>query len=192
MIGNGDEAGCSEAADEVAGQDSTRNRMAHLVDELKTKADADIAAMRAAALRARDTHARAELMRHMLATAQSVKERPVADAVRFIVDNWLEAWNLARASWPHVAEMEAFAAAFHAYAIAPTEARDNAVRTTCIRLELAFAAAGMSIADQMAWWSICAHGWWADVRPAPAGQGRSGHEWPSDPFWEKGCRPECL
>ena len=143
--------------------------MTHLVDELKAKADANIAAMRDAALRARDTHARAELMRHMLMTANKVKNRPVADAVRFIVDHWLEAWSLARASWPHVAEMEAFAAAFHAYAIAPSDAHDDAVRATCVRLELAFVAAGMPIADQMAWRSICAHGWWARGAPRPAG-----------------------
>ena len=37
--------------------------MKHLVDELRAKADENIAAMRHAALRARDTHARAELMR---------------------------------------------------------------------------------------------------------------------------------
>ena len=110
--------------------------MKHLVDELKAKADANIAAMRDAALRARDTHARAELMRHMLMTADKVKDRPTADAVRFIVDHWLEAWGLARASWPHVAEMEAFAAAFHAYAMTPTDAHDDAVRATCVRLEL--------------------------------------------------------
>jgi hypothetical protein len=166
--------------------------MAHLVDELKAKADADIAAMQRAALRARDTHARAELMRHMLMTANKVKNRPRADAVRFIVDHWLDAWNLARATWRHVAEMEAFAAAFHAYAIAPTDAHDESVRATCIRLELAFAAAGMPIADQMAWRSICAHGWWAQVRPAPAGQGRPDRVAPSQPFWEDGCLPECL
>jgi hypothetical protein len=88
--------------------------------------------------------------------------------------------------------MEAFAAAFHAYAIAPSDARDEAVRATCIRLELAFAAAGMPIADQMAWRSICAHGWWGEVRPAPPGQGRTDYTWPAQPFWEAGCRPECL
>jgi len=66
------------------------------------------------------------------------------------------------------------------------------VRATCIRLELAFAAAGMPIADQMAWRSICAHGWWGEVRPAPPGQGRTDCAWPAQPFWEAGCRPECL
>src|SRR4029077_1082978 len=107
--------------------------MTHLVDELKAKADESIAAMRDAALRARDTHARAELMRHMLMTAGHVKQQPVDKAVRFIVDHWLGAWGLARASWPHVGEMEAFAAAFHAYAITPSHANDEAVRSTCVR-----------------------------------------------------------
>ena len=88
--------------------------------------------------------------------------------------------------------MEAFAAAFHAYAIAPTDAHDDAVRATCVRLELAFFSAGMPIADQMAWRSICAHGWWAQVRPAPPGRGRPDRDWPHDPFWEHGCLPECL
>src|SRR4029453_14896935 len=112
--------------------------MKHLVDELKTRADEQIAVMRDAALRARDTHARAELMRHMLMTAERVKNKPTGDAVRFIVDHWLEAWGLFRDSWPHVAEMEAFAAAFHAYAISPSHANDDAVRATCVRLRPAF------------------------------------------------------
>jgi hypothetical protein len=166
--------------------------MSHLVDELKARAEANIAAMRDAALRARDTHARAELMRHMLMTANAVKSRPAADAVRFIVDHWLEAWDLSRESWPHVEEMEAFAGAFHAYAITPTDANDNAVRSTCIRLEVAFVGAGMPIADQMAWRSICAHGWWAQVLPPPPGKGRPDRAWPAQPFWDDGCLPDCL
>ncbi len=166
--------------------------MTHLVDELAGRADAEIAAMRAAARRARDAHARSELMRHMLMTAGKVAAQPADDAVRFIVDHWLEAWHLERASWPHVPEMEAFAAAFHAYAGAPTDAHDAAVRATCARLEAAFSAAGMPIADQMAWRSVCAHGWWAQVRPAPPGRGRQDRDWPDRPFWEHGCLPECL
>ena len=79
--------------------------MRHLVEELKARADEQIATMRDAALRARDTHARAELMRHMLMTANHVKAKPAAEAVAFIVDHWLEAWGLFRDSWPHVAEM---------------------------------------------------------------------------------------
>ena len=166
--------------------------MTHLSNELKATADDAMALMRAAALRARDAHARAELMRHILMTAGRVKEQPRAEAVRFIVDHWLEAWALTRAGWPHVAAMEAFAAAFHAYASAPTDANDHAVRATCAALEESFTGAGMPIADQMAWHSMCAHGWWADVKPAPPGKGRSDRTWPDRPFWERGCLPECL
>ncbi len=164
--------------------------MTHLVEQLRGEAEADIAAMREAALRARDTHARAELMRHMLMTAgrSRIGRRT---AVRFIVDHWLEAWHLDRASWPHVAEMEAFAAAFHAYAVAPTDAHDGAVRATCAMLEHAFAKAGMPLADQMAWRSICAHGWWAQVRPAPPGRGRPDRDWPASPSGTR-LLPECL
>ena len=166
--------------------------MTHLVDELKAKAEDDMALMRAAALRARDAHARAELMRHMLMTAGRVKDQPAVDAVRFIVDHWLEAWGLTRTTWPHVAAMEAFATAFHAYVNARSDANDRAVRDTCARLEEAFTGAGMPIADQMAWRSMCAHGWWAQVRPAPRGKGRPDRDWPDAPFWENGCLPECL
>lgn len=166
--------------------------MTHLVAQLRAEAEASIAAMRDAALQARDTHARAELMRHMLLTAGKVKEQPAAQAVRFIVNHWLEAWHLERASWPHVAEMEGFAAAFHAYAGAPTDAHDAAVRATCVRLADVFEAAGMPLADQMAWRSVCAHGWWAQVRPAPPGRGRPDRDWPGCPFWEHGCLPDCL
>ena len=100
--------------------------MTHLVEQLRGEAERDIATMREAALRARETHARAELMRHMLMTAGKVKEQPREQAVRFIVDHWLEAWHLDRTSWPHVAEMEAFAAAFHAYVGAQTDTHDEA------------------------------------------------------------------
>jgi len=166
--------------------------MRHLVEELKARADEQIAIMRDAALRARDTHARAELMRHMLMTANHVKAKPAAEAVAFIVDHWLEAWGLTRESWPHVAAMEAFAAAFHAYAITPSHGNDDAVRSTCVPLELAFVSAGMPIADQMAFRSVCAHGWWAHVRPRPPDMGRREQDAPQRPFWELGCRPECL
>jgi hypothetical protein len=121
--------------------------MTHLVEQLRDEAETNIAAMRAAALRARDTHARAELMRHMLM--------------------------------------------FHSYVNAPTDAHDGAVRATCASLENAFAKAGMPLADQMAWRSICAHGWWAQVRPAPPGRGRPDRDWPAKPLWDHGCLPEC-
>ena len=165
--------------------------MPYLVDELRAQADAAIAAMREAALAARAVHARAELMRHMLLTATKMKtlERPAAIAK--IVDEWLAAWALDR-SWPHVAAMEALAAAFLDHAVAPGEASDRAVRAACARLDSVFAGAGLPVADQMAWRSSCAHGWWAQVRPAPAGKGRTDRAWPARPFWEEGCPPHCL
>lgn len=166
--------------------------MAHLVDDLRLDAAAGIEAMRAAALAARDAHARAELLRHMLMTATKVRGDPVDDAVRFIVDHWLEAWHLDRTSWPHVRDMEAFAAAFHAYANSATDAHDAAVRARYAALDAAFAATGMTIADRMAWRSICAHGWWAQVRPAPSGKGRPDRDWPAAPFWMDGCPAHCL
>jgi hypothetical protein len=163
----------------------------HLVEEEQEAAAAAIAAMRAAAERAREIHARAELMRHMRTTAAKNKDRPRDAAVRAVVDEWLDAWALDRA-WPHVAEMEALTRAFLDYVANPSDAMDRAVRAACDAITRAFAAAGKPLADQMAWRSICAHGWWAQVRPAPAGQGRSDKEWPARPFWEEGCLPQCL
>lgn len=165
--------------------------MTHFVDELRTQAEGAIAAMREAALRAREIHARAELMRHMLTTAVKMKDLPRAAAVRRIVDEWLAAWALDR-GWAHVGAMVALAEAFHDYALAPTDRNDRAVRHAGAVLESAFAAAGIPVADQMAWRSACAHGWWAQIRPAPQGQGRADREWPGEPFWTDGCPPHCL
>jgi hypothetical protein len=164
----------------------------HLVEEEQERAAAAIAAMRAAADAARETHARAELMRHMRTTAAKNRERPRDEGVRAVVDEWLGAWALERATWPHVAEMEALTRAFLDYVAAPSDAGDRAVRAAADAITQAFAAAGKPLADQMAWRSMCAHGWWAQVRPAPAGQGRADRAWPIRPFWEEGCLPECL
>ena len=166
--------------------------MKHLVEEEQEAAAAAIATMRDAAKRAREIHVRAELMRHMRMTAAKNKDRPRDAAVRAVVDEWLFAWALERASWPHVAEMEALTAAFLDYVAAPGDASDRAVRAAWDATTSAFAAAGKPLADQMAWRSICAHGWWAQVHPAPAGQGRSDRAWPARPFWEEGCLPQCL
>jgi hypothetical protein len=164
----------------------------HLVEEEQGRAAAAIVAMRAAAETARETHARAELIRHMRMTAAKNKDRPRAEAVRAVVDEWLFAWALERATWPHVAEMDALTHAFLDYVAAPSDATDRTVRAACDAITRAFAAAGKPLADQMAWRSMCAHGWWAQVRPAPAGQGRKDRTWPARPFWEEGCLPECL
>ena len=166
--------------------------MTHMVDETRREAEAAIAAMRAAALRARDRHARAELMRHMAMTTAPVKDRPRDEAVRHIVDHWLEAWDLDRAHGPHLAEMDRFAGAFHDYLRAPTDAHDRNLRDVFAALEQAFTANGVALVDQMAWLSVCAHEWWGEVLPAPAGKGRSDRQWPERAFWERGCLPECL
>jgi hypothetical protein len=164
----------------------------HLVEEEQQRAAAAIAAMRAAAEAARETHARAELMRHMRTTAAKNRDRPRDEAMRAVVDEWLQAWALERATWPHVGAMEALTCAFLDYVAAPSDASDRAVRAAVDAIAHAFAAAGKPLADQMAWRSMCAHGWWAQVRPAPAGQGRGDRAWPARPFWEEGCLPECL
>src|SRR5690348_11343972 len=146
--------------------------MAYLVDELRAEADAAMAKMREAAIAARETHARAELLRHMLWTAGMMKNNPRETAIAKIVDEWLAAWLLDR-SWPHVGEMEALSAAFLDYALAPSAATDREIRAVFGNLERVFGAAGLPVADQMAWRSGCAHGWWAQVKPAPAGKGRT-------------------
>ena len=145
--------------------------------------EAAVAAMREAAIRARDLHARAELMRHMAMAAAKAKDRPRAEAVRQVVAEWLAAWKLDRKTWQHVAEMDSFAAAVHDYARAPSDAHDRALRDAAAALEHGFSAAGAALADQMAWRSRCAHGWWDAVRPEDAGRA---------PFWERGCPPDCL
>jgi hypothetical protein len=165
--------------------------MEHLYPESKARADAAIATMQAAALGAREAHARAELMRHMLLTAGKLKDKPRDAVKRQVVDEWLAAWALDRASFPHVGAMEALSLAFLDYVSAPSDAADRALRDAWAAVERAFAAAGMALADQMAWRSFCAHGWWAAVRPAPPGKGRPDTAWPERPFWEQGCPEKC-
>ena len=52
-------------------------------------------------------------------------------------------------------------------------------------------AAGTTLADQMAWRSSCAHGWWGDVRPAPAEGGYSTLAHRAESLWDRGCAPHC-
>jgi len=167
--------------------------MTDLVETLRAEAEQRIAAMRAACDAARIAHARAELARHMLTTARKNLGRPRAEAIAAVVEEWLFAWALTRAEVPGIAAgMEAVTDAFCAHAEAPTPATDAALRAAWDSLEAACAGHGATLADRMAWRSICAHGWWADVAPAPPGQGRADRAWPAAPFWEKGCLPECL
>ncbi len=172
--------------------------MPHLVEELRAEADAAIAAMRAAALAARQVHARAELMRHMLTTARKVKDRPKAEAVETVVREWMDAWNLDRHDWPHIArEMEAFTAAFHDYANDPSNTHDARLRESCAALDAALAKQDTSIAEQMAFRSQCAHRWWELVAPTPADlpgakpRPSIPASRPDAPFWEAGCADFC-
>lgn len=172
--------------------------MPHFVDELQQEAAQAVAAMQKAALAARHIHARAELMRHMLTTARKVANKPKAEAVETVVREWMDAWNLGRSEWPHIArEMEAFTEAFHDYANAPTEAHDAALRRSCEALDAALAREGTSISEQMAFRSQCAHRWWELVVPVPADLPGAKPR-PSvpplaegTPFWEAGCADFC-
>ena len=149
--------------------------MTHLVDEAQAEARAAIRAMQGAARHARAVHARAELLRHMRTTAQ----KPGADPAR-VAAEWMQAWGMQ--DWPAVAsEMRRFSAAFCAYASAPDDATDRAVRDATAGLEVALQGMGTTLADEMATRSECRHGWWAAVQPAAPGQ----------PFWMDGAAPHC-
>ena len=172
--------------------------MPHFFEALQQEAAEAIAQMQEAALRARHAHARAELMRHMLTTARKVKDKPKAEAVETVVREWMDAWNLGRSDWPHIArEMESFTEAFHDYANDPSDENDTRLRETCAALDAVLEQEGTSISDQMAFRSQCAHGWWEQVKPVPADlPGRKPR--PSVPalesgkaFWEAGCAEFC-
>lgn len=172
--------------------------MPHFVDALQQEAAEAIAHMREAAVAARRIHARAELMRHMLTTARKVKDEPKAEAVETVVREWMDAWNLGRTDWPHIArEMEVFTEAFHDYANDPSDANDARVAGSAAALDAALAREGTSVAEQMAFRSQCAHGWWELVAPVPADlPGRKERPSvptlePDKPFWEAGCAGFC-
>jgi len=172
--------------------------MPSFVEQLQEEARAAIDAMREAALLARATHARAELMRHMLITASKVKDLPREAAVAEVVVEWMRAWHLPQDTCPEVAaEMRAFTAAFCEFAEAASDRADAALRAAAQALEDALARSGTSLADQMAWRSECAHGWWALVAPVPPDlPGRIERPGvpcpePGRPFWEAACAPHC-
>ncbi len=165
--------------------------MQDFATELRLQAEAEIAAAREAAARARHTHARAELMRHMLTTAAKVKDRPAREAIAFVLGEWLAAWGQDPATCPQKPQMEDLAAACQAMVRAPGAHADTAVRHAFAALEKAYQASGTTLADQMAWRSSCAHGWWGDVRPAPADGGYPQIAQRTESLWERGCAPHC-
>lgn len=165
--------------------------MQDFATELRQEAEAKIAAARSAALDARTAHARAELMRHMLTTAAKVKDKPARDAIAFVLAEWLAAWAQDPATCPQKPQMEDLAAACQAMVRAPGTHADTAVRHAFAALEKAYRASGTTLADQMAWRSSCAHGWWGDVRPAPTEGGYPKIGQRTESLWERGCAPHC-
>lgn len=166
--------------------------MTEFETELRRQADAAIAAARAATLEARRIHARAELMRHMILTTRKSMQRPRGESVALVVDEWLDAWRITRGNTAYVAQMEALAGACHDTLRAPGAATDAAVRAAFDALDAACARIGTTIADEMAWRSGCSHGWWGEVRPAPAGGDYRDLARRDRALWERGCAPECL
>ncbi len=75
----------------------------HFVEQLRSEAEAAVAEMKRSARSARDAHARAELMRHMLGTARKAKDKPRNEAIDTIVGEWMKAWHLSANDWPHLA-----------------------------------------------------------------------------------------
>src|SRR5207302_6026800 len=122
-----------------------------------------------------------------------VKDQPKAAAIDAVVTEWMRAWHLDRASWPHAAaELEAITAAFYDFAKAPSPETDRRIRDTHAALKRVIDTPDMTLEDHMAWRSHCAHGWWGHVRPAPETLRRAEAPGPDAPFWTLGCPPECL
>ena len=165
--------------------------MTDFTDELAHAAGAEIAAAREATLRARMTHARAELMRHMMLTTAKSLDKAREESVRLVVDEWLDAWQRTRDNYPYVPQMEALAGACHDALRTPNVDTDRAVRDAFAALEHACFVRGTTLGDEMAWRSGCSHGWWSDVRPSPGGEyaerSRRG-----EALWERGCPQHCL
>jgi hypothetical protein len=173
--------------------------MADVVDELQAAATLAIQRMREAALAARGLHARAELMRHMRGTAAKMVGRPVAEAASLVAREWMAAWHLDDGAYADLAEdVGRFVLAFCEDARGSTATTQQAIRDGIAGLDAALGRHGTSIADQMAWRSECAYGWWEMVAPTPA-------DLPDRParatmpryreglaFWDVGCATRCL
>jgi ATP-dependent exoDNAse (exonuclease V) beta subunit len=172
--------------------------MSHFIEALRLDAEAAVARMQDTAREARRLHARAELMRHMVTTAHKVKDQPRQQAVATVVREWMDAWQLERSDYLDIAlEMQTFTEAFYDYANDQSDANDLRIRDCCAALDNAFAGHNTSIADQMAFRSQCAHGWWEWVEPVPADlPGRKPRPTVPGPraersFWTIGCADFC-
>ena len=166
--------------------------MIDFTTELRDAAAAEMTAAREATLRARTLHARAELMRHMILTTAKSIDRPRAESIALVTDEWLDAWQRTRYNYPYVALMEALSGACYDTIRSPGPSTDAAVREAFAALEAACVANGTTLADEMAWRSGCSHGWWGDVVPAPAGGDHSALAQRKEALWDRGCAPHCL
>ena len=169
--------------------------MPDIVDTMLAEADAAIAAMQAAAMHARALHARAELLRHMRTTAAKLASRPLAEAASLVAGEWMAAWHLDTSAYADIAnDVQAFTLAFVRNAQAPSPVTPLAIQDTTQALDTALARHGTTLADQMAWRSQCAHGWWDLVAPSPPDlpnrPGVPTHQ-PGTPFWQTACAPHC-
>lgn len=171
--------------------------MPHIVDDMQAAAAKAIEAMSEVAMVARGMHARAELMRHMRLTAQKVVDRPLDEAVRLVVEEWMQAWGLVGDAYRDLAEpLRRFTEAFCRDARAPSDGSGTAIAQALSDLETAFGRVGTTLSDEMAFRSGCAHGWWEMVVPVPD---RVRRERPGVPrwqtgkaFWQTGAAPHCL
>lgn len=166
--------------------------MTHMLEELSETAERAIEKMKAAARQARLDHAAAELTRHMLLTTRKFLDRSRESAIEEVVAEWMGAWHLQQDDWPEIAaEMKVLTGAFYDYCAAPSDKTDDVVRDAWARLKAVHDSPERTLEDQMAWRSVCAHGWWSDVSPAPGGYRDHDAARTTEPFWAKGCPPEC-
>jgi len=167
--------------------------MKHMLEEFTERSTRSIEAMKKASLKARSDHAASELVRHMLLTTQKSIFLPKDQAVEAVVSEWLRAWHLQRHEFPDIAsEMEILTGAFYDYCKDPSDLNDEAVRSAWIGLKATHDNNQRTLEDQMSWRSVCSHGWWGEVSPAPKGYRDHDSDRPLEPFWSKGCPPHCL
>ncbi len=169
-----------------------------VVDNLLREAEQAIVAMRAAALHARRLHATAELMRHMRTTAAKMRARPLEEAAALVAGEWMKAWHIDGDFYAAIeGPVGRFTRAFCVDVRGSTVQTQREIAEAIAGVEVALAGQGTSIADQMAWRSECAHGWWDVVVPTPADlphrAERAGmpRYQAGMPFWETGCAPHC-
>ncbi len=122
-----------------------------LVARMAREAETAITLMQEAALRARDLHARAELMRHMETTATKGlaggQDRDAAAAL--VAREWMQAWALGDGTAGLDDAARNFIGA-HLDAAAGRPDADAALAGALDALDRALAASGRTLADEMA------------------------------------------